>query len=97
MKYPEKFLAVVDKLLNPKGLLVIACANHWDERLTEKENWIGGQKVGGENLSTHKKLQELLLERFEEVEMPFDMPFAQKLDSRTITYQVAQVTVWQLK
>lgn len=97
MRHPEKFLAVVDKMMSPKGLLVIASANHWNDKITKKEEWIGGQKVGGENLSTHKKLQELLLDRFNEVEAPFDSPYCLKLDSRTIKYQVAQITVWQLK
>ncbi len=94
---PEKFLQGVHQRLNSGGLLVIASTYDWQEQFTERENWLGGFKVAGENLTTLDRLEELLSSNFDRIAEPIDTPYVLRKTKRTFDHNVAQVTVWKLK
>ncbi len=92
---PKKFLYEVDKRVNDKGHLVIASDNCWDEKITPKENWIGGIKKNGEKLYTKEALKELLAGRFELIDDSFSLPWVLKEEKNRIIYKNIEVLAWQ--
>ena len=47
----------------------------WLEAHTSKENWVGGRKVDGENVSTFEGLKQMLSAHFELLAAPTSVPF----------------------
>lgn len=65
---PKQFLNKIAERLNKDGLLVLSAAWHWREDKVEKENWLGGFKRDGENLTSVEGVSELLQSGFELVQ-----------------------------
>lgn len=94
---PRKFLETVHERLNDKGLFVIASTYDWQKETTEQENWLGGFKVDGENVTTVDTFEEILGGNFSQVEKPMDVEYVLRKTARTFDHNVAQVTVWEKK
>ena len=94
---PAKFLKEVHQRLNPGGFLVISCTNDWRKEYTAKENWLGGYKENGENVTTMDSLTSILGEHFEQIGETTDLPFVIRKTKRTFDHNVAEVSVWELK
>ena len=94
---PAKFLKEVHQRLNPGGVLIIACTSDWQEKYTARENWLGGYKENGENVSTMDSLAAILGEHFERLGKPTDLPFVIRKTKRTFDHNVAEVSAWELK
>lgn len=94
---PENFLQSVHNRLNAGGILVISSSYDWQNEVTERENWLGGFKVDGENMTTLDRLETLLADNFKSVTEPKDVPFVLRKNKRSFEHKIAQVTVWEKK
>ncbi len=92
---PALFLESVHERLNAGGLLVLTSPYTWLEEFTKKENWIGGIKVNGENVTTLDGLHEMLKAHFEAYAEPIDVPFVIRETARKHQHTVAQMTFWK--
>jgi 5-histidylcysteine sulfoxide synthase/putative 4-mercaptohistidine N1-methyltranferase len=91
---PKAFLKDMIHRLNKGGLLVITSPYTWLEEYTEKENWIGGKKVNGENFTTFDGLHECLDADFEFIE-DHNVPFVIRETRRKHQLTVAHMTIWK--
>ncbi len=92
---PALFLESIHERLNKGGLLVLTSPYTWLEEFTKKENWIGGIKVNGENVTTLDGLHEMLKAHFEPYAEPVDVPFVIRETVRKHQHTVAQMTFWK--
>jgi 5-histidylcysteine sulfoxide synthase/putative 4-mercaptohistidine N1-methyltranferase len=93
---PKLFLKDMIHRLNQGGLLVLTSPYTWLEEYTEKENWLGGKKINGENFTTLDGLHECLDSDFEFVQK-HDVPFVIRETRRKHQLTVAQMTIWRKK
>jgi 5-histidylcysteine sulfoxide synthase/putative 4-mercaptohistidine N1-methyltranferase len=93
---PQKFLDNVHQRINSKGLLIIASSYDWQNDRTDREHWLGGFKINGENATTLNRLHELLEDRFTRISEPTDIQQVIRKTNRTFEHKVIQVTVWKL-
>lgn len=91
---PQQFLAAIQERLEPGGLLVMTSPYTWLEEYTEKDNWLGGIKVNGENFTTLDALRQHLGATFD-LEEALDIPFVIRETARKFQHTVAQMTVWR--
>lgn len=92
---PEAFLKDIVKRINAGGYLAITSPYTWLEEFTEREQWLGGFKVNGENFTTFDALQQILGQCFELVCEPADIPFVIRETARKHQHTVAQLTLWR--
>ena len=67
----------------------------WLAEHTHREEWLGGFKRNGENLTTLDALRELLAPHFRLLQGPFDQPFVIRETARKYQHSLAQVTLWE--
>ena len=92
---PEKFLKSIHERIRSGGLLVITSPYTWLEEYTEKQQWIGGYKINGENMTTLDGLHHVLKDHFEPFCEPIDIPFVIRETARKHQHTIAQMTVWK--
>lgn len=92
---PIQFLNDISKRLNGGGILVIASSYSWDQRLTPKQNWLGGFKKDGESLTTLDALKQTLKPSFELMNQPEDIPFARRETKNQFQLGYCELTVWK--
>ncbi len=93
---PKVFLKDMIHRLNQGGLFVLTSPYTWLEEYTEKENWLGGKKINGENFTTLDGLHECLDKDFEFIEK-HDVPFVIRETRRKHQLTIAQMTIWRKK
>jgi len=91
---PKVFLNDMIHRLNIGGLLVLTSPYTWLEEYTNKENWIGGKKVNGENFTTLDGLHECLDNDFDFIKK-HNVPFVIRETRRKHQLTVAQMTIWR--
>ena len=94
---PRRFLSTIHERINPGGLLVIVSPYTWLEEFTKKEEWLGGYKDAGENVTTLEGLKSALAPRFRLLGEPRDIPFVIRETRRKFQHSIAEMTVWELK
>ena len=92
---PHKFIHSIHERLHIGGLLVITSPYTWLENHTPRENWLGGFKRDGENVSTLAELKRLLAAHFNLVQSPVDIAFVIRETSHKFQHSLAQATVWE--
>ncbi len=92
---PARFLESVHERLNPGGLLMLTSPYTWLEEHTKREEWIGGFKKDGENLTTLDGLKAMLGEHFRLVNGPLEVPFVIRETKRKFQHTLAEVTIWE--
>lgn len=92
---PKKFLASIHERLNLGGLLMIASPYTWLEEHTRRDEWIGGFKQDGENLTTLDGLKALLAPHFRLVHGPQEIPFVIRETKRKFQHTLSEVTIWE--
>lgn len=92
---PRRFLTTIHERINPGGLLVITSPYTWQEESTKKEEWLGGYKDAGENVTTLDGLKEALAPHFRPVGEPRDVPFVIRETRRKFQHSIAELTVWE--
>ncbi len=93
---PRLFLQSVQRRLNDNGLLVVVSNYDVNEQNTSKENWLGGLKINGENVTCFDGLSLLLEPHFNLLEQ-HQLTRAIKINRRNFTLSFPQLTVWKLK
>lgn len=91
---PKLFLENIQERLNNKGYLIITSPYTWLEEYTDKEKWIGGIKVNGENFTTLDGLNEILTPHFTLISC-VDIPFVIRETQRKFQHSVAQMSIWE--
>jgi 5-histidylcysteine sulfoxide synthase/putative 4-mercaptohistidine N1-methyltranferase len=94
---PRRFLATIHERINPGGILVISSPYTWLSEFTKKEEWLGGYKEAGENVTTLDGLTAALSDRFHMLGEPRDIPFVIRETRRKFQHSIAQLTAWELK
>tara|TARA_R110002050_G_scaffold57423_5_gene129216 strand:+ start:133775 stop:135883 length:2109 start_codon:yes stop_codon:yes gene_type:complete len=94
---PALFLSSIHQRMNTGGVLLIASPYTWLEEHTKKENWVGGFKKDGENVSTLDGLKGLLGEHFDLMQAPQQVPFVIRETSRKFQHTLSDVTLWVKK
>jgi len=94
---PALFLNTIHQRINVGGILLIASPYTWLEAHTEKENWLGGIKKDGENVTTLEGLKAILNTHFELIDEPQQVPFVIRETSRKFQHSLSDVTLWRRK
>ncbi|AJE03225.1 5-histidylcysteine sulfoxide synthase [Geobacter pickeringii] len=92
---PRRFLTTIHERINPGGLLVITSPYTWREEFTKKEEWLGGYKDAGENVTTLEGLKEALAPHFRQIGEPRDIPFVIRETRRKFQHSIAEITAWE--
>lgn len=93
---PALFLGMIHERINHGGILMITSPYTWLEEHTNKENWVGGFKKDGENVSTLDGLKAMLSEHFEFVSLQ-QVPFVIRETSRKHQHTLSDATIWRRK
>jgi len=94
---PALFLSTIHERINTGGVLLIASPYTWLEEHTKKENWLGGIKKDGENVTTLDGLKTVLEANFELMAEPQQVPFVIRETSRKFQHTLSDVTLWVRK
>ena len=92
---PARFLGSVHERLNPGGLLVVTSPYTWLPEHTPREEWLGGFKRDGENVTTLDGLKAVLGGRFRLIDGPVEVPFVIRETRRKYQHSLSEVTVWE--
>jgi len=92
---PSHFLNAIHERLNIGGILMITSPYTWLEEHTPREEWIGGFKRDGENVTTLDGLKELLGKHFELVKAPIKVPFVIRETQHKFQHTLSEVTFWK--
>ena len=97
---PRLFLQTVQQRLNNKeltrqSLLIIVSNYDFNEQQSIKENWLGGIKVNGENVTGFDGLSNLLSPHFRLLEQ-HQLTCPIQINRRNFTVSFPQLSVWQL-
>lgn len=92
---PSKFINTIHQRVNIGGLLIITSPYTWLESHTPREQWLGGFKRDGENISTLATLKTLLKAHFRLVQEPVQIPFVIRETSHKFQHSLAEATVWE--
>jgi hypothetical protein len=92
---PRHFLNAIHNRLNIGGILMITSPYTWLEEHTPREEWIGGFKRDGENVTTLDGLKELLGQHFELVNQPLKVPFVIRETQHKFQHTLSEVTFWK--
>jgi putative 4-mercaptohistidine N1-methyltranferase len=94
--HPARFLEDITRRINSGGLLVLFSPYTWLEEFTPKENWLGGRKIDGENVTTLDGLQAALEPAgFRRVGEPRDVPFVIRETARKFQHTLSQMSIWE--
>jgi len=92
---PASFLESVHERLNVGGLLIIASPYTWLPEHTRREEWIGGFRREGGDVTTLDGLKAVLGEHFRLVGEPRELPFVIRETRRKFQHTLSEVTVWE--
>jgi 5-histidylcysteine sulfoxide synthase/putative 4-mercaptohistidine N1-methyltranferase len=92
---PARFLESVHQRLNPGGLLMLTSPYTWLPEHTKREEWIGGFKRDGENVTTLDGLKAMLGQHFRLLRGPESAPFVIRETKRKFQHTLSEVTVWE--
>jgi 5-histidylcysteine sulfoxide synthase/putative 4-mercaptohistidine N1-methyltranferase len=92
---PRQFLSAIHERLNIGGVLMLSSPYTWLEEHTPREEWIGGYKKDGENVTTLDGLKAILGEHFTLMEPPVDIPFVIRETNQKFQHTLSEVTLWE--
>ena len=92
---PRQFLSNIHQRLNIGGVLMITSPYTWLEEHTPREEWIGGYKKDGENVSTLDGLKEVLGQHFKLMQVPVEIPFVIRETRHKFQHTLSEVTLWE--
>ncbi|BDM65939.1 SAM-dependent methyltransferase [Shewanella sp. NFH-SH190041] len=94
LSQPKAFLQQIGSRLVPGGYLVISSPYTWLEVYTPKDQWLGGIKRNGENLTTLEGLTETLIGEFELVAVK-EIPFVIRETKRKFQHSISEMSIWR--
>jgi len=89
---PKELLAILRRLLNPGGHLLIASPYTWLSEFTPTQQWLGAIQTWSET-TTLRAIRENLGNKFELVSSK-DLPFLIREHARKYQWSVAQASLW---
>lgn len=92
---PRQFLSSIHERLNVGGVLMLTSPYTWLEEHTPREEWIGGYKKDGENVTTLDGLKTILGQHFSLMQPPVDIPFVIRETNHKFQHTLSEVTLWQ--
>jgi 5-histidylcysteine sulfoxide synthase/putative 4-mercaptohistidine N1-methyltranferase len=92
---PGQFLAGIHQRLNIGGVLMITSPYTWLEEHTPKEEWLGGFKQDGENVTTLDGLKAVLGKHFKLMQEPTEIPFVIRETRHKFQHSLSEVTLWE--
>ena len=92
---PRQLLTNIHHRLNIGGVLMVASPYTWLEEHTPREEWIGGYKKDGENVTTLDGLKEVLGLHFKLLQTPVDIPFVIRETRHKFQHTLSEVTLWE--
>ncbi len=92
---PRRFLSMIHERIRPGGLLILASPYTWLVEYTDREEWLGGFKRDGENVTTLSGLEEVLAPNFRMIRDPRNVPFVIRETTRKFQHTVSELTVWE--
>ncbi len=92
---PSLFLEHIHERLNPGGLLMLTSPYTWLTEHTPRDEWIGGFKKDGENVTTLDGLHALLDKHFRLIQGPQAVPFVIRETKRKFQHTLSEVTIWE--
>ena len=92
---PKKFLSSIHQRVNIGGILLIASPYTWLEEHTPREEWIGGFKQAGENMTTLDGLKNILGTHFRLIGEPRQVPFVIRETAHKFQHSLSEVTLWE--
>lgn len=92
---PRQFLSTIHERLNIGGVLMITSPYTWLEEHTPREEWIGGFKRDGENVTTLDGLKAILGKRFKLMRTPVEVPFVIRETRHKFQHTLSEVTLWE--
>ena len=93
---PKQLLSTLSQRLNKQGFLFVLTDHQYTTQYTDKENWLGGLKVNGENLNGLDGLNEKLQDDFNFLEAQ-PLTRVVKKNNCTFTVTTTEMSVWQRK
>ena len=94
---PSLFLETIHERMNVGGILMITSPYTWLEEHTDKENWVGGRKVDGENVTTLDGLKAMLAPHFDLEQGPIAVPFVIRETSRKFQHTLSEASLWRYR
>lgn len=93
---PKQLLATAVQRLNKQGLLFVLTDHQYSTKYTDKEHWLGGLKINGENVSGPDGLSQQLEAEFHCLTT---QPLSRVVKQNQCTYTVTttQISLWQRK
>ena len=92
---PSRFLTNIRERMTSGGVLVLFSPYTWLEEFTPVEQWLGGKKVDGENVTTLEGLRRELAPHFRQLGEARDVEFVIRETRRKYQHSVSQMSVWQ--
>jgi 5-histidylcysteine sulfoxide synthase/putative 4-mercaptohistidine N1-methyltranferase len=92
---PRQFLSSIHERLNIGGVLMLTSPYTWQEEHTPREEWIGGYKKDGENVTTLDGLKAILGQHFSLMQPPVEIPFVIRETNHKFQHTLSEVTLWQ--
>ena len=92
---PRQFLSNIHQRLNIGGVLMITSPYTWLEEHTPRDEWIGGYKKDGENVTTLDGLKEVLGQHFKLMQAPVEIPFVIRETRHKFQHTLSEVTLWE--
>ncbi len=92
---PRQFLSNIHHRLNVGGVLMITSPYTWLDEHTPRDEWIGGYKQDGENVTTLDGLKEVLGQHFKLMQPPIEIPFVIRETRHKFQHTLSEVTLWE--
>ena len=93
---PALFLENVHQRLNQGGQLIIISTYQFDQQVTDRSKWLGGQKINGENVTGFDALTEIMSKRFT-LTSQVDLTRLLQTSQRHSHVTQPQLSIWQLR
>ncbi|WP_440053435.1 5-histidylcysteine sulfoxide synthase [Pseudoalteromonas sp. T1lg65] len=93
---PKTFISNVKSRMNEGAVLAVSSAYQWNTNTTQSDNWLGGYKVSGENVTGRDGLTILLEKDFEFIGED-EVIVATEENTRKLSVERCQLTLWRCK
>lgn len=93
---PKTFIETMNNRIVHNGILVLTSPYTWLQEYTNKDNWIGGKKINGEDQTTLQTLEILLSPHFELLTVK-DIEFVIRETKRKFQHTISQMSIWRKK
>ena len=92
---PRQFLSSIHTRLQLGGVLMLTSPYTWLEEHTPRNEWVGGFKQDGENVTTLDGLKALLSPHFKLMKAPEEIPFVIRETRHKFQHSLSEVTLWE--